>query len=404
MCIDLFLYWGVSMKFRSLGRLDWEVSVLGFGCMRLPSRQINRLRADTKKSVELIRYGIDQGINYVDTAWPYHLGDSEKVLGKALKDGYRDRVFLVSKLPTFMVRKADSFDKYLKSQMKRLQVDFLDCYLFHALSAGSFEKIKRLELINKMEKAKEHGLIGGIGFSFHDTLPVFKEIVDYYPWDLTLVQYNYVDTNVQATTQGIKYAHNKGVAVAVMEPLKGGTLANLPKEGQQIINSAPVKRTAVDWALQFVWNMPEVSVVLSGMGSKKMADENCISADKSDANSFTEQDQKIVEKLGEVYRKKLAVPCTACGYCMPCPEGVNIPQNFACLNNASLETNRLRRIMAKRAYKKLTDKKDKLDKNNPNGNADLCIQCNQCVPKCPQQINIPQKLQKVKEKLGKGII
>jgi hypothetical protein len=372
--------------------------------MRLPSRRINRLRADTKKSVELIRYGIDQGINYVDTAWPYHLGDSEKVLGKALKDGYREKVFLVSKLPTFMVRKADSFDKYLKSQMKRLQVDSLDCYLFHALGASSFDKIKRLELIKKMEKAKEDGLIGGIGFSFHDTLPVFKEIIDYYPWDLTLVQYNYVDTNVQATTQGIKYAHSKEVAVAVMEPLKGGTLAKLPKEGQQIINSAPVRRTAVDWALQFVWNMPEVSVVLSGMGSKKMVDENCISANKSEANSFTEQDQKIVEKLSEVYRKKLAVPCTACGYCMPCPEGVNIPQNFACLNNASLETSRLRRIMAKRTYKKLTGKKEKLDKNNPNGNADLCIQCNQCVPKCPQQINIPQKLQKVKEELGKGII
>jgi predicted aldo/keto reductase-like oxidoreductase len=387
-----------------LGRFDWDVSVLGFGCMRLPSRRINRFRADTKKSVELIRYGIDQGINYVDTAWPYHLGDSEKVLGKALKDGYRERVFLVSKLPTFMVRKADSFDKYLHSQMKRLQVDFLDCYLFHAVGASSFDKIKRLDLIKKMENAKEEGLIGGIGFSFHDTLPVFKEIVDYYPWDLTLVQYNYVDTNIQATTQGIKYAYSKGVAVAVMEPLKGGTLVNLPKEAQKIIDSAPVKRSAVDWALQFVWNMPEVSVVLSGMGTKQMVNQNCASADKAQTNSFTEQDQKIVESLAEVYRKRLAVPCTACGYCMPCPEGVNIPQNFACLNNASLETSRLRRMMAKRAYKKLADSKDKLDRNNPNGNADLCIQCNQCVPKCPQQIIIPQELQKVKEKLGKGII
>ncbi|MFZ7138340.1 MAG: aldo/keto reductase [archaeon] len=273
-----------------------------------------------------------------------------------------------------------------------------------ATSSGSFDKIKRLDLIKKMEKAKQEGLIGGIGFSFHDTLPVFREIIDYYPWDLALVQYNYVDTNIQATTQGIKYAHSNGVAVAVMEPLKGGTLASLPKEGQQIIDSAQLKRSAVDWGLQFVWNMPEVSVVLSGMGSKQMVDENCVSADKSEANSFTEQNQKVVESLAEVYRKRLAVPCTACGYCMPCPEGVNIPQNFACLNNASLETNRLRRIMAKRAYKKLANTKEKLDKNNPNGNADLCIQCNQCVPKCPQQINIPKQLLKVKEKLGKGIV
>ncbi|MEJ2244276.1 MAG: aldo/keto reductase [Candidatus Bathyarchaeota archaeon] len=391
------------MKFRSLGRFDWDVSVLGFGCMRLPSRRINRLRADSKMSKDLIRYGIDQGINYVDTAWPYHLGDSEKVLGKALKDGYRERVFLVTKLPMFMVRKAEHFDKYLKSQLKRLQTDHIDAYLFHALGASSFEKVKKFGLLDKMEQAKKDGTIGGIGFSFHDTLPVFKEIIDYYPWDLTLVQYNYVDTNIQATTQGIKYAHNKDVAVAVMEPLKGGTLANLPKEGQQVIDSAPVKRTAVDWALQFVWNMPEVSVVLSGMNSKQMVDANCASADKSKANSFTEQDKNVLQSLAEIYRKKLAVPCTACGYCMPCPEGVNIPQNFACLNNASLETSRLRRIMAKRAYKKLVNSKDKVDKNNPNGNAGLCIQCNQCVPKCPQQINIPQQLKKVNEKLGKSL-
>ena len=188
-----------------------------------------------------------------------------------------------------------------------------------------------------------------------------------------------------------------------MEPLKGGTLASLPKEGQQVIDSAPVKRTAVDWALQFVWNMPEVSVVLSGMNSRQMVDANCASADKSKANSFTEQDKNVLQSLAEIYRKKLAVPCTACGYCMPCPEGVNIPQNFACLNNASLETSRLRRIMAKRAYKKLANSKDKVDKNNPNGNAGLCIQCNQCVPKCPQQINIPQQLKKVNEKLGKSL-
>ena len=371
--------------------------------MRLPSRRINKLRADTKMSKDLIRYGIDQGINYVDTAWPYHLGDSEKVLGKSLKDGYRERVFLVTKLPMFMVRKAEHFDKYLQSQLKRLQTDHIDAYLFHALGAGSFEKVKKFGLLDKMEQAKKDGTIGGIGFSFHDTLPVFKEIIDYYSWDLTLVQYNYMDTNIQATTQGIKYAHSKGVAVAVMEPLKGGTLANLSEEGQQIIDSASVKRTTADWALQFVWNMSEVSVVLSGMNSKKMVDANCASADKSEANSFTDQDKIVVESLANTFRNKLAVPCTACGYCMPCPEGVNIPQNFACLNNASLETSRLRRIMAKRAYKKLANSKDKVDKNNPNGNSGLCIQCNQCVPKCPQQINIPQQLKKVNEKLGKTL-
>ncbi|WNZ29191.1 MAG: aldo/keto reductase [Candidatus Bathyarchaeota archaeon] len=392
------------MNYRKLGSIEWKVSTLGFGCMRLPARRINRLRADTKKSVDVIRYGIDQGINYIDTAWPYHLGDSEKILGEALKEGYRERVFLVTKLPMFMVRNAKHFDKYLTSQMKRLQTDYLDGYLFHALSSSSFEKLIKLNLIKKMEKAKQEGFIHSIGFSFHDTLPVFKQIVDYYPWDLTLVQYNYVDTNVQATTQGIKYAHSKDIAVTVMEPLKGGTLANLPSEAQKIIDSAPIKRSAVDWALQFVWNMPEVSVILSGMNTKEMIDQNCTSADHSGPNSLTEQDLKVVRRLAEVYREKLTVPCTACGYCLPCPEGVNIPQNFACLNNVSLETSRLRRIMAKRAYKKLANTKDKLNKNNLNGNANLCIQCNQCVPKCPQQINIPQQLETVKQKLGNGLI
>jgi len=216
-----------------------------------------------------------------------------------------------------MVRNAGHFDKYLQSQMKRLQTDYLDGYLFHALGAGSFENVKRFGLLDKMEKAKQEGLIGSIGFSFHDTLPVFKEIIDYYPWDLTLVQYNYVDVNVQATTQGVKYAHSKGVEVAVMEPLKGGTLANLPTEAQKILDSAPVKRSAVDWALQFVWNMPEVSVVLSGMNTKQMIDQNCASADNSGPNSLSEQDLKVVERLADVYKKRLAIPCTDCSYCMP---------------------------------------------------------------------------------------
>ena len=379
-----------------MGSIDWKVSALGFGCMRLPSRRINKLRANTDKSIELIRYGIDLGINYIDTAWPYHLGDSEKILGKALQDGYRERVHLVTKLPMFMVRNSDHFDSYLKSQMKRLQTDHLDAYLFHALNQGNFTKLKQLGLIDKMEKAKREGLIGNIGFSFHDTLPVFKEIIDYYPWDIAQIQYNYMDTCVQATTEGLSYAHNKGIAVVIMEPLKGGTLANPPTEALQIINSAQNKRTPVDWALQFLWNKPEVSVVLSGMGSKTMVQENCASADRSGINSLTPQDQMVIESLAEVYRKRIVVPCTACRYCMPCPEGVNIPQNFACLNNVSLETSRFRRLLTRRDYRKLKNSKNKVDLNNPNGNATLCIGCRKCVEKCPQKIDIPEELKKVK--------
>ena len=308
---------------------------------------------------------------------------------------------MVTKLPLFIVTSANQFDSFLKTQMKRLQTDYLDAYLFHAVNQGSFERIKKLGLIKKMEKAKKEGLIRSIGFSFHDTLPVYKEVIDYYPWDLTQIQYNYMDTGVQATTEGLNYAHSKGIAVVVMEPLKGGTLVNPPLEALQIINSAEKKRTPTDWALQFLWNKPEVSVVLSGMSTKKMIRENCESADNSGINSLSVQEQAVIERLTEQFRKKIAVPCTSCSYCMPCPQGVNIPQNFACLNNVTLEKSRFRRIMTRRTYRKLKAKKNKVNRENPNGTASLCIKCGECVKKCPQRIQIPEELEKVKHEMGK---
>ena len=383
-----------------MGSLKWEVSALGFGCMRLPPRKLNRLRAETDKSIELIRYGIDLGINYIDTAWPYHLGDSEKILGKALKDGYREQVHLVTKLPMFIITNPNQFDSYLKTQMKRLQTDHIDAYLFHALNQGQFNKIKKLGLIDKMENAKKEGLIDNIGFSFHDTLPVFKEIIDYYSWDITQIQYNYMDTGVQATTEGLSYAASKGIAVVVMEPLKGGTLVNPPREALSIMNSADKRRTPADWALQFLWNKPEVSVVISGMNSKKMIQENSESADNSGVNSLTKSEIDIINKLTEEFRKEISVPCTACSYCMPCPQGVNIPQNFACLNNVKLEKSRFRRIMTRRTYRKLENKKAKVSHTNPNGNAKLCNKCGVCVTKCPQKIEIPKELEKVNKEFA----
>ncbi|MBN1583371.1 MAG: aldo/keto reductase [Anaerolineae bacterium] len=389
------------MQYRKMGSLDWQVSALGFGCMRLPSRRFNPIRADTDESLRIIRHGIDLGINYIDTAWPYHMGDSEKILGHALQDGYRERVHLVTKLFMPLVRKTADFDRFLNTQLERLQTDVLDIYLFHSMNAGELEKIKRLGLIEKMEEAKRQGRIRHIGFSFHDTLPVFKEIVDYYDWDMAQIQYNYMDTGIQATTEGLVYAHSKGIAVVIMEPVKGGTLANPPAEALKIMKSSGYDRTPVDWALQFLWNRPEVSVVLSGMGSQQMVDENCASADRSGVGSLNEKEEQVIDRLAEIYRSKTLVPCTACKYCMPCPSGVNIPQNFAILNNMSMEQNGLRRWMLQRGYKKLAGSQDKLDKENPNGNASMCIKCGKCLPKCPQQINIPDELGKAHAILGK---
>lgn len=389
------------MQYRKMGSLEWEVSALGFGCMRLPSRRFSLMGADLEESKRIIRYGIDRGINYIDTAWPYHLGESEKFLGEILKDGYREKVKLVTKLPLFLVRKTEDYDRFLNIQLERLQTDFLDIYLFHSMNAGAFDKLKRLGLIEKMEKAQKQGRIGHIGFSFHDTYPVFKEIVDYYDWDMTQIQYNYMDTGIQATTDGLEYAHSKGIAVVVMEPVKGGTLANPPAEAVEVMESASIDHTPVDWALQFLWNRPEVATVLSGMSNMQQVVENCDSAEKSGINSLKQEEEQVINRLAEIYQEKILVPCTGCEYCMPCPTGVNIPQNFAILNNVSLEQGWIRQFQVRRGYKKLAGSKDKLDKENPNGNAMLCINCGECLDKCPQEINIPVELEKVHAILGK---
>lgn len=390
------------MKYRQMGSLDWKVSALGFGCMRLPTKRVNRLGAEPRESIRIIRHGIDLGIDYVDTAWVYHMGESEKVLGQALADGYRERVRLVTKLPIPFTRKTEDFDKYLNAQLEKLRTDYLDVYLLHALDRRGFEKAKRLGFIEKMEQARDRGLIRHIGFSFHDTLPVFKEIVDYYDWDLCQIQHNYMDTGLQATTEGLEYAHGKGIAVVIMEPLKGGRLAYPPAEALEIMRASGIDRTPVDWALQFLWNRPEVSVVLSGMGSQRMVEENCASADRSGVGILTEREEQVISQLAEVYRRQIVVPCTACAYCMPCPSGVDIPLNFALLNNVSMEKSAWFRWQARRGYRRLARTPKKLEADAANGSDALCTQCRRCVEKCPQHIDVPAELEKVGPAFGRG--
>jgi predicted aldo/keto reductase-like oxidoreductase len=390
------------MKYRKMGSLGWEVSALGFGAMRLPTKRRFLVRTvDEKRAIRIIRQAIDLGVNYVDTAWPYHLGASERIVGQALQDGYREKVHLATKLPTFMVLRPDDYDRILNQQLGRLQLDGVDIYLFHSMNAMQLEKIKRLNLIAKMEEARAQNKIKYIGFSFHDNLSVFKEVVDYYDWDLVQIQYNYMDTGIQATTEGLEYAHSKGISVVIMEPVKGGQLVNPPPEARAIMDRATTKRTPVDWALQFVWNRPEVSVVLSGMSDEKMVDENCASAGRSGIGSLSAEDEAILSEVAAIYRQKILVPCTACGYCMPCPAGVNIPRNFALLNECSGSSQRVFRWMSKLGYLGLANSKRRLNKENPNGNAAMCIKCGKCLEKCPQQIDIPTELEKVHAIMGR---
>ncbi len=390
------------MKYRKFGSTGFKVSALGLGCMRLPTKKLMPLQADMPKSVKLIKSAVDKGINYIDTAWVYHFGASEKIVGIALQDGYREKVHLVTKSPLFLVNKAEDFDKFLNKQLIKLQTDYLDTYLFHSMNKSGLEKLKKYNLIDKMIDAKKKGKIKYIGFSFHDTLPVFKEIVDFYHWDVVQIQYNYMDTAIQATTEGLKYAAGKGMAVVIMEPLKGGKLANPPAEAWEVMERSKIQRSPVDWALQYLWDLPEVSVVLSGMGNLQMLNENCDSADRSGVNSLHEEDLSIIDDLIKIYRKKILVSCTSCKYCLPCPSGVNIPQNFAILNNVALEKSNVRKWLHKRDYNKMANSTKKLNKTKSNGNASLCINCGICLEKCPQEINIPDELKNVHLILKKG--
>ncbi|MHA1510092.1 MAG: aldo/keto reductase [Promethearchaeota archaeon] len=356
------------MQYRKMEKLGWDVSALGFGCMRLPTKGLLK-RVDEEEAIRIIRKGIDLGINYIDTAWPYHMGNSEKVLGKALQDGYREKVKLVTKLPMFVVRKEEDFDRFLNAQLKKLQTTHIDLYLFHGMNKMFFGTLKKLNLIEKMEKAKNEGKIKGIGFSFHDSLPIFKEIIDYYPWDACQIQYNYMDTGQQAGDEGLTYAHEKGISVIIMEPIKGGMLANPPSEALELMKKSPIQRTPVDWALQFVWNKPEVSVVLSGMGNMQMVEENCASAAK-------------------------------------CPYGVNIPGCFAAVNTVSINDSNKGldlglRLLQRIRYRKMAKNKAHLVKKPNNGRASMCTNCEACIPKCPQHIQIPDELVKVVQVMEK---
>jgi predicted aldo/keto reductase-like oxidoreductase len=396
------------MKYRGMGNIEWDVSALGFGCMRLPIIKVEDEKTHKKKhvinreyAIEMIKYGIDNGINYIDTAYPYHDGESEIVVGEALKDGYREKVKLVTKLPTWLIKDESDFDTILAKQLEKLQTDYLDIYHFHSLSKNSFEIVKKFNLIKKMEAAKDQGLIRNIGISFHDSLKVFKEIIDYYDWDAAQIQYNYFDVNYQAGVKGLKYAANKGIAMIIMEPLWGGKLTHSFFEVENVIKKANIKRSLADWAFQFLWDQPEVSVVLSGMGELWQVKENIESANKSGIGTLREEEREIITKLRKNFSKFITIPCTSCEYCIPCPNSVNIPLNFRLLNDfiwfGEEERERFEGL-----YTRFLNSKEQIEESGAEGtgNAGLCIECGECLEKCPQKIQIPEILKKAHEILA----
>jgi predicted aldo/keto reductase-like oxidoreductase len=378
------------MQYRTFGRLDWKVSALGFGCMRLPIIGADQANIDEPEATQMLRYAIDHGVNYVDTAYPYHEGNSERVVGRALKDGYREKVKLATKLPCWLVETADDFDKYLNQQLERLQTDRIDFYLLHGLNGKRWPKMRDLGALAWAEKAIADGRIGHIGFSFHDEYPVFQEIVDAYDWTFCQIQYNYMDIEEQAGTRGLQHAASKGLAVVIMEPLRGGRLVDPPEPVQEIWDSAAKKRTPADWALQWLWNQPEVSVVLSGMSTMVHVEENVASADSSGPGTLTAEERALVARVREKYRQLGPIPCTACGYCMPCPNGVNIPRNLEIYNEGVMYG---RPDKARRSYSVWLPEDER---------ASACVECGECEELCPQGIPISEWMPRVHQVLGEG--
>jgi len=382
------------MQYRQFGKMDIKVSALGFGCMRLPTIDNNRFgsKVDETEAIRIIRHAIDGGVNYIDTAYPYHSQMSEIIVGEALQDGYRDKVYLATKSPSWLIKGEGDFDKYLNEQLQKLQTDHIDFYLLHSLDHERWEDtILKHDVLASAERARQDGRIRYLGFSFHDDYPAFVKIVDGYDrWDFCQIQYNYMDTENQAGIKGLHYAADKGLGVVIMEPLLGGKLAAAPKQVLDIMDSAAVKRTPADWALQWLWHQPEVSLVLSGMSNRQQVVENLTSADRSSVGTLSAEDLSIIEQVTTVYRSRAVIPCTACQYCMPCPNGVDIPHNFKVYNDGIMFDDE---PGARIAYNRLTAESER---------ASQCIQCRICEEKCPQRIEISEWMPKIHAALGNG--
>ena len=423
------------MRYRTFGAIDFEPSALGFGAMRLPllppdaqggkdgkrgkddaaaQGTPSPRRIDEQQATDMLRRAVEAGVNYVDTAYVYHNGESEPWLGRALRQvsadlhgpgarglaALRRRVKVATKSPIWKLEHRDDAERYFSEQLERLQLDSIDFYLLHGLGAGSLAKLRELDVFDWAERALADGRIGHLGFSFHDEEPVFEELVDATDlWEFCQIQYNYMDEGYQAGTRGLEYASAKGLGVIVMEPLRGGQLARRPpaavaalwaaaNAGREAAGLAP--RAPVDWALQWVWNRPEVSFLLSGMSDMAQLDQNIASADRCAPGSLGDDELETYRRVRDAYLELSPIPCTNCRYCLPCPSGVAIPDVFEIYNDAEIYSGGPE--AARFAYGWLSESE----------RAELCTKCGACEELCPQKIAIVDWLEKVQQYLAVG--
>jgi predicted aldo/keto reductase-like oxidoreductase len=379
----------IPMQFRAFPKIpDLAISSLGFGCMRLPTIGNSPAAIDEELATRLIDQAIDSGVNLFDTAWPYHGEQSEPFLGRAIKRR-RERVLLSTKLPVWSVKKESDWEHLLDQQLRKLDTSHLDFYLLHALSAGPWDKVKSLRGLQALARAKADGRVKHIGFSFHGPFDEFRTIVDGYDWELCLIQLNYVDQHFQAGLRGLAHAAQRKVGVVVMEPLRGGALAKVPPEVQAIWSRSKRGWSAAEWALRWALDQAGVVSVISGMNAEAQLTENLRVANTP--VPLEPQDHDLANEAARFFHERMAVPCTTCGYCVPCPSGVAIPDVFSSYNTAFMFDDLRRPRFEYKAFVM-----------GAGGGADRCTECGECEPKCPQNIAISATLAKAHAHLAAG--
>lgn len=372
------------MQYRTFNQTNEPVSLLGFGTMRLP--QLENGNIDEAEAIKMIRTAIDHGVNYVDTAYMYHDGQSEVVTGKALKDGYREKVLLADKMPAWFAKEEADLENIFNEQLRRLDEQVIDMYLVHNIDKEIWKKAKEYNVLSFLEKKREEGKIKHIGFSFHDDYEFFKEIVDDYPWEFCQIQLNYMDKDFQAGIKGLDYAASKGLQLIIMEPLKGGKLTDiLPESVEKYWAEADIKRTPAEWALRWVADFPEVLTILSGMSTMDQLKENMQILSHALPHSLTEKDHQIINKVSTEYNKLIKYSCTGCRYCMPCPKKIEIPAIINFYNEWFLYNG---------------NDKVKADFKTwipPKRRPSACVSCNACQSHCPQSLPVSTIMSKASE-------
>ena len=380
------------MQKRKYGKLGFDVSAFGMGCMRLPTivDSEGKAQVDKEKAFEMIHYAADNGVNYFDTAYGYHGQTSESVLGEALEiGGRRSKVKIATKQPFAAMTTQDDIRRNLENTLKKLRTDHIDVYLIHNIQKGTWDEIKRRKVIEEYEKFKAEGLIGAIAFSYHGELPTFRDIMNYYDFGMCQIQQNLLDVDKEVTEEAIQLAGEKGTALVIMEPLRGGNLASAPTRVKKLYENYPTQRSHVDWAFRHLLNYPEVSCILSGTTTLEQLKDNIriFSAPDAIPGCLTAEDKALLGKVKASYESVVTIPCTGCNYCMPCPQNVDIPGIFSRFNDAtmfeSFDPSRRTYMFLTRAGKDATG----------------CVECGLCEAQCPQHIDIINQLKMAHEPL-----